>query len=78
MNKKEEIALDFVSLHKDTDWENWVDVNELEDIYHLLIRGAYGGEIDESGFINSLEIDRFDSKSGNPIIFEIEDEDINL
>ena len=76
--RKKEIALDFVSLHRDTDWENWVDVNDLEDIYNFLIRGVYGGEIDENGFINSLEIDRFQSKTGNPIIFEIEDEDINL
>jgi hypothetical protein len=70
MNRKEKIAMEFVSLHKDTDWENWVDVNKLEDIYYNIVGGLYGGDFDMANNYK-IEIDRFESKSGNPIQFKV-------
>ena len=70
MNRKEKIAMEFVSLHKDTDWENWVDVNKLEDIYYNIVGGLYGGDFDMANNYQ-IEIDRFESKSGKPIQFKV-------
>lgn len=78
MNRKEEIALDFVNLHKDNDWENWSDVRSLESIYHNLVGGVYGEFEDNNMGDMCVEIDSFDSNSGNRIIFEIEYKDMDL
>ena len=79
--QKIQIAKKFISLHKNNDIENWTlgsgftanDNENLETIYHNLVGGKHG-EIGETEYPGEykIEIGRFDSKNGIPIIFEWE------
>jgi hypothetical protein len=87
-SKKIEIAKEFVALHKNNNIDDWVlrcaDKDQAHIIvYRRLVDGVYGevrdnAEYDDDGEIEveatefEIEIGRFDSKSGNPVIFEWE------
>jgi hypothetical protein len=91
MNKQEEIALEFLLLHKGNDCDNWLGGgNTLKDAYHYLINGGFGSVeiISESrqdyytnkwtGFNDLLiKIDKFKSKSGNEEKFLITELEVN-
>ncbi|MGH1438224.1 MAG: hypothetical protein ACRBG0_27570 [Lewinella sp.] len=78
--QKNQIAQDFVDAHKNNNLDEWqvAGINKeqkLDSVYNNLVAGVYGNvEID--GNNGTIEIDKFDSRSGNPIIFDFEIEDI--
>ena len=78
MNRKEEIALDFVDSHKYNDWEDWPNVNKLEDIYYNLVGEVYGTFSDNNMGDMTIEIDSSDRPDGIPYLFEIEYKEMEL
>ena len=72
MNKKEEIAQDFINLHKNSDIVDWLySGRSLEDVYNMMEFGSFGTVHDNNGVL-SIEISPFESASGRPVIFEWE------
>jgi hypothetical protein len=80
VSKKISIAKEFISLHKDSDLEDLMtgrglynDDAKLLAIYHELVGGVYG-EVSETDWEHEMEIEisGFESKSGNPIMFNFE------
>lgn len=65
--QREQIALDFINLHKNNIIEEWLlSASSLESIYYNLVGGVYGDTED-----NSVEISSTESHTGNPIIFDL-------
>jgi hypothetical protein len=74
MNRKEQIAVDFIDLHKSFDY----DKDKLETIYNNLVGGVYG-EFEDNGMGDMvIEIQGSDRKDGNPFLFEIDKSEMNI
>ena len=74
--QRREIAQELISLHADNDINNWFPLTDFDhdkkllDIYYKLTDGVFGTvDIDLSEHTAAVEISRFESKSGNPVIF---------
>lgn len=72
------IATDFINTHKSNNLQDWLcfDNADLLAVYNKLVGGEYG-EVRTTNYNNELEIEigTHESKSGNPIIFEWEDDE---
>lgn len=71
--QKVDIAQDFVSLHKDSDIDNWQPMGvfgeeKLLAIYANMVDGEYGECTLEDGFYE-VEIGRFEHKDGHAYMF---------
>ena len=65
--QREQIALNFINLHKNNIIEEWLlSSSSLESIYYNLVGGVYGDTED-----NCVEISSTESHTGNPIIFDL-------
>ena len=64
--QREQIALDFIELHKDSIRKDWILYTDLETTFYNLIGGVYGDTED-----NCVEISSTESHTGNPIIFNL-------
>lgn len=81
-DKRRETAKNFVALHKENDIENWTafltgEQDPLLTIYYNLMEEATCTNIDEESSDCAkfyCEIGSHESKSGNPILFEFEDD----
>ncbi len=79
-DQKIEIAKQFVALHKNDDADTWLPSErgygekKLLAIYQHLLNGTFGNvRNDEYGF--EIEISGFETKTGNPYLFEWEDDE---
>ena len=61
------VAQDFISLHKEAIRLDWV--GSLLETYHRLEAGCYGEVREEDGWF-TIEIERTESNSGIPVLFE--------
>ena len=70
------IARDFILQHKNADLDNWSPYNlrpeqaKLERIFNNLEQGEYGDVTTHPNGTREVEIGRFESATGNPILFE--------
>jgi hypothetical protein len=65
--QKQQIALYFISQHKNNNVDNWLtSAPNLESIYDNLMGGVYGDTEDDY-----IEISGAESHTGNPIIFDL-------
>jgi len=70
-----EIAKMFISKHKNNNLEQWglmVNGDTLSGVYQKLISGTYGEVVSEDG-LNSIEISRLESASGQTEVFVWDD-----
>ena len=74
--KRIDIAKEFVSLHKHSDFREWQghgysDEDKLITIYFNLIGGVYG-EVTVEGKVYNIEISRYDRVDKIPFIYDFE------
>jgi len=65
------IASEFIGMHKNADYDSWFIQNKnLEAVYYNLVGGVFGYVHSNEGGECTVEIGGYQSKSGNPELFE--------